>query len=96
MLSHRTPPESIPANILTVCRLICPTYDIVIELPSSKFVLDCRSVLAVETKTLGAYQIARAPRLITHHNDDTTRRGITFGNSGTQLEDERGPRTVAL
>ena len=90
------PPESIPANILTVCRLICPNYDVVIELPSSKFVRECRCVLAVQTKILGAYQIARAPRLIMHHSDDTSRRGITFGNSGTQLEDERGPRTVAL
>ena len=96
MLSHRTPPESIPANILTVCSLICPDYDIVKELPSSKFVLECRTVLAVETKTLGAYQIARASRLIMHHSDDTSRQGITFGNSISKIEDERGTRNVAL
>ena len=96
MLLLRTPLKSISANILTVCKLICPNYDIVKELPGSKFVRECRGVLTVETKTLGAYQIARAPKLIMHNSDDTSRRGITFGNSSSKIEDERGRRDVTL
>ena len=43
MLSHRTPPESIPANILAADRLISPNYDIVESVPRIIFVQNCRS-----------------------------------------------------
>ena len=43
MLSHRTPPESIPANILAVGRLISPNYDIVESVPRIIFAQNCRS-----------------------------------------------------
>ena len=54
LLSHRTPPESIPANILTVCRIVSQSYDIVDALPGINYARKCRSTLVVETKTLGA------------------------------------------
>lgn len=95
-LSHGTPPESTPTNILTVGSLICPNYDIVKELPSAKIIRGCIIVLVVETKTLGAYQIARATRLILHHSNDTSCQGITFGNLISQIEDEQDRRNLAL
>ena len=53
LLTHRTPPESITSNILTVCRLVSPNNNIVGSLPGIDFFHKCQSVLAVETKTLG-------------------------------------------
>ena len=80
MLSHRTPPESIPANIMTICKLISPNNNIVQELPGVDWVRKCRSIMVVETKTLGAMQIAAADATVGHHADDTSRRGKGFGN----------------
>ena len=96
MLSHRTPPESIPANILAVGRLISPNYNIVESVPSINFVRNCRSVLAVETKTLGAAKIAGAVKVLEHHSDDTSRRGVSFGNSILRIATETGYENVAL
>ena len=80
MLSHRTPPESMPANIMTICKLISPNNNIVQELPGVDWVRKCRSIMVVETKTLGAMQIAAAEATVGHHADDTSRRGKGFGN----------------
>ena len=80
MLSHRTPPESIPANIMTICKLISPNNDIVQELPGVDWVRKCHSIMVVETKTLGAMQVADAEETVGHHGDDTSRRGEGFRN----------------
>ena len=96
LLTHRTPPESISANILTICKLVSPTNNIVISLPSLTFVHKCRSILAVETKMLGAYRIAKAVKVLEHHSNDTSRRGVSFGNSIMRIATESGYENVAL
>ena len=96
MLSHRTPPESIPAKILAVGRLISLNYNIVKSVPSINFVQNCRSVLVVETKTLGAAKISGAVKLLEHHSNDTSRRGAGFGNWILRIATETGYENVAL
>ena len=41
MLSHRTPSESILANILSICKLISPNHDIAQEVPGVDYVRKC-------------------------------------------------------
>ena len=96
MLTNRTPPNSITPNILTVCKLVSPSYDIVKELPGDRLLRQCRSVLAVHTKTLGASQIAGCKEMLEHKSDETSRRGVTFGNSIVRIADVHGYRNVAL
>ena len=55
-----------------------------------------RSVLAVHTKTLGAFQIAGCKEMLEHKSDETSRRGITFGNSIVRIADDHGYKNVAL
>ena len=96
MLTNRTPPNSITPNILTVCKLVSPNYDIVKELPGDRLLRQCRSVLAVHTKTLGASQIAGCKEMLEHKSDETSRRGVTFGNSIVRIADVHGYKHVAL
>ena len=96
MLSHRTPPESIPANILGVGWLISPNYDIIELVPSINFVRNCGSILVVETKILSAAKIAGAVKLLEHHSDDPSCRGAGFGNSILRIATETGYENVAL
>ena len=95
-LTHRTPPESITANILTVCRIVSPNNKIVGYLTGVDFVHTCRSVLAIETKTLGGYRITKAVKVLEHHIDDTYRRGVSFGGSILKISTEAGYENVAL
>ena len=95
-LTHCTPPESITANILTVCRLVSPNNNIVGSLPGVDFVHKCRSVVAVETKTLGGYRITKAVKVLDNHSDDTYRRGVYFGNSILKIYTKDGYENVAL
>ena len=46
MHSHRTPAESIPANIESVCALISPNRELVKESPSASFVRESRGYSA--------------------------------------------------
>ena len=55
-----------------------------------------RSVLAVETKTLGGYRIAKAVKLLGHNSDDTSHWGVSFGNSILKIATEAGYENVAL
>ena len=96
MLSHRTPPESIPANILVVGRLISPNYNIFESVPSINFVQNCGSILVVDTKILRAAKIVGAVKLLEHHSDDTSRRGAGFGNSILRIANKNGYENVAL
>ena len=96
LLTHLTPPESITANILTVCRLVSPDNNIVGYLPGVDFVHKYRSILAVETKTLGGYRISKAVKVLEHHSDDTSRRGVSFGNSIRKIATKAGYENVAL
>ena len=71
MHSHRTPAESIPANIESVCALLSPNREVVEESPSASFVRETRGVLAVSTLTMGAKRIAAAPMIVGVSGDAT-------------------------
>ena len=94
MLSHRTPPESIPANILAVDRLISPNYDSVESVSRIIFVRNCRGILVVETKTPAAAKISGAVKLLEHHSDVTSCRGAGFGNSILRIANKMDTRTL--
>ena len=96
MLSHQTPPESILANIMTICNLISPNNDIIQELPGVEWVRKCRSIMVVETKTLGVMQIAAAKARVGHHADDTSRRGQGFRNCVVRVRNKLVFSKVAL
>ena len=96
LLTHRTPPEPVTANILTGCRLVSTNNNIVGFLPGVNFFHQCRSALAVETKTLGGYRIAKAVKVLEHHSDDTSRWGVSFGYSTLNISTEAGYENVAL
>ena len=76
--AHRTPPESIKANIATFCSIISPNYNILKEMPSSTFICEKRNELAVKMLTVGLYQVAKATITVAHHSDATTHRGISI------------------
>ena len=44
MLAHGTPPTSVSADILSVCRLLFPRVPIIKEFPSIRYVCNCRTV----------------------------------------------------
>ena len=90
------PPESIQANIATFCSIISPNYNILKQMPSSTFIRANRSALAVETLTMGAYQIAKATRIVAHHSDATSRRGISIDNNVLRTAQESGYKNVCL
>ena len=61
LLSHRTPPSCVLANILPVVSLICAdNLSIINNLPGVSFVRDCHSLLVVTNKTLAACQLAKS------------------------------------
>jgi len=94
--AHRTPPESIQANIATFCSIISPNYNILKQMPSSTFIRANRSALAVKTLTMGAYQIAKATRIVAHHSDATSCRGISIDNNVLRTAQESGYKNVCL
>ena len=96
MSTNHTPSNYISPIILSVCRHISPKYDLVRELPGETFTHECRSVLAVHTKSLGAFQIAAAAEWIEHKSDKTSRRGVTFDNSSVRIAGDHGYKNVAL
>ena len=96
LLTHRTPQESIRANIWTVCRFVSPNNNIVGSLPGVDFVHICRSVLAVETKTLVGYRIAKAVKVLEHNSNDTSCRSVSFGKIILKITSEAGHENVAL
>ena len=96
LLSHRTPPSCVGANILTVANIICPNFEVVEEVPAVSFVQHCRSVLSYMTKLLAAYQLALAECFLEHHSDGTQRRHISLNNSIVRIAIEGGFKCVTL
>ena len=96
LLTYRIPLESIMANILTVCRLGSLNNNIIGSLPGVDFFHKCQNVLAVETKTLGGYRIAKTVKVLEHQSDYTSRRGLSFGNSILKIATMAGYENVAL
>ena len=79
-----------------VCRNVSLNNNTVGSLPGVDFVHKCRSVLAIETKMLGGYRIAKAVKLLEHHSDDTSCWGVSFNNSILNIFTEAGYDNVAL
>lgn len=96
LLSHRTPPSCISANILTVASIINPQQTTVKELPSVNFIRECRSVLSHLTKTLAAYQLAKHPILSEIFNDGTNRRQTSIQNCILGYMSDNGFKTLTL
>jgi hypothetical protein len=59
MLAHQTPPSCVAANILSVVKLLMPEAPVIEELPSIRFIRNCRTVLLHLSKTLAAYEIEK-------------------------------------
>jgi hypothetical protein len=78
MLVHGTPPSSISANILSVCKLLFPGVPIIKELPSVRYVCNCRTVSLHLAKTLAAFEIASQGVFSQLFTDGTTRRQTEF------------------
>ena len=74
MLSNRTPPTCVQANIYAAAKAMFPDFNIVTELPSLKHIKNMRTTLWLVTKTLAAYQIGNAKVLKQLHTDGTSRR----------------------
>ena len=96
MLSHRTPPTCVAANVLTVVKILFPMSDVVKKLWTTHFVRDCRSVLVFFTKTLAAYNLARLARFDQLFSDGTDRRQIKIENAVVGYLSDRGFRTITL
>ena len=96
MLAHKTPPSCIPANILTITSLVFLEIKVVEEPPSVSFVRKCRSALVVETKTLGAYLIAKSDHAVEHHSDGTKRLQVAVDNSIVRCTTDIGLRPIML
>ena len=45
---------------------------------------------------LGAFRIAKAVKVLEHHSDNTSHRGVGFGNSIMRITTESGYKNVAL
>ena len=80
MLAHCTPPSCVAPNILSVAKLCAPNATIIHELPSDRFIRYCRSVLLYLTKTLAAFEIARAKMYQQLFTDGTGRRQTEMQN----------------
>ena len=74
MLSHGTPPSCISANILSVVKLLMPGAPIIEELPSLRFIRNCRTVSLHLSKTLAAFEIASQDSITQLFTDGTSRR----------------------
>ena len=70
--------------------------NIVGSLPAVDFVHKCRSILAIETKTLGGYRIVKAVKVMEHHSDDTSLWCVSFGNSILNIATDARYENVAL
>ena len=80
MLSHRTPPSCVSANILSIAEYIFPSFKAVKELPGVSFVRGCRSVLSYLTKLLAFDRVALTDKYLELHSDGTKRRQTDFQN----------------
>ena len=97
MLSNRTPPTCIQANIYAMSRWLLPNHDVVIELPSLKHIKNLRTVLCLVTKSLAAHSLANAKDWKQMHNDETSRHHASLTNivMGIVTEDDEF-RTICV
>ena len=62
LLANQTQPSCVQANMLVMANVIHPTYDVVKELPSLRYIQRSRAVLLWVTKTLAAARIGGAKK----------------------------------
>jgi len=97
MLSHRTPPTCISANILTVAELLHPNNtDIVKQLPGITFIQDCRSIVTVVTKTIATYQLASVSEYKQLFTDGTSHRQTEIQNAVVGILTNGGYKMITL
>eukprot|EP00956_Cyclotella_meneghiniana_P002231 scaffold2510_cov65-Cyclotella_meneghiniana.AAC.1 len=80
MLTNRTPPTCIQANLVAMAEVLCPDMNLVRELPSLKHIKNLRTALYTVTKTLAAYRLADAKDWKQVHSDETSRRQTSLLN----------------
>ncbi len=80
MLSNRTPPTCIQANIYAMARVLHPDVDVVKELPSVKHIKNLRTVLLHITKSLAAFRLVNAKVWNQLHTDETSRCQVSIVN----------------
>lgn len=80
MLSNRTPPSCIQANIFAMAKVIFPEHTIIEALPSIKHIKNLRTAMYTVTKTLAAYQLGKAKQWRQCHSDETSRRQTSLLN----------------
>lgn len=95
-LSNRTPPSCIAANMLSMTKSIMPSADIVVQLPTTRYIQTLRSVLVVVTKTLAAYTVANLPEIAQAYTDATNRRQTEISNVVIGYRTDAGLQTVTL
>ena len=88
MLSNRTQPTCVQANMLVAAKTIYLTYEVVKERPSLRYIQQSRTVLLWVTKTLAARRIGRAKKWKQTHTDETSRRHKSFVNVVMSIVDE--------
>ena len=97
LLANRTQPSCVQANMLVMAKVIHPTYDVVKELPSLRYIQRSRTVLLWVTKTLAAMRIAGAKKWKQAHTDETSRRKKSLVNLVmTVLQNNDMLKTICL
>ena len=97
MLSNRTQPSCIQANMLVMARVIHPTYELVKALPSLRYIQASRTVLGWITKALAAMRIGGAKEWKQEHTDETSRRHKSLVNLVmTIIDNDDQLKTICL
>ena len=96
LLALRVPPSVIPASIMATTSAFQPNLNLVKNTPCVKLMRDTRGVLSVTTKTLAAYQVARAPIYKQQHSDGTDRRQTKIENCIVRIACDAGYRCITL
>ena len=95
MLANRTQPSCVQANILVAAKIFHPTYEIVKELPSLRYIQASWTVLLWVTKTLAAARIGGSKQWKQAHTDETSRRKKSLVNLVmTIVEEDDRLRTI--
>ena len=97
MLSNRTPPTCIQANILAVSSTILPDKKVVEELPCVKHIRDMRVVLKIVSKLLAGMRFGNAKQIKQVHTDETSKQQIQITNVVCGIIDENDyARTICM
>jgi len=80
LLANRTQPSCVQSNILVVTKVIHPTWDVIKELPSRRYIRSARTVLTWVAKSLAAMRIGNSNAWKQMHTDETSRRHTSIVN----------------